>query len=247
MIRRTAPLFGPAFLLLALLAACSSSSDGATTTTVDPKRSLQADNLSGYARDVEGHQTASIAAVPDSGAARYAQWVADYDDQHSVTIRKVGEVWQACGAGQAPGTCATLTDFTFDAANRVQGFTFEGRPIDDLVKGPGAKAELSNGAIAGVAFREAFLNPKDRRLYVAMNVLWNPEILPDTTGCDPAKATYSQGGAASDPLGGGQGPDMLTTWLMTVSFPDASLGGELKVPCFRRDGASEVFTIQVPA
>ena len=252
MIRRTGPLLA-ALALVVVLASCSSSSDrssggggadGATSTT-DFAAGQKATNLATFARDVEGRNAPSLAVDADSPAGRWASFLDEYDNTAALTVREVKPNWQVCGVGQVAGGCATLSDFTYDGTNRIQGFSYDGTPIADLVKGPGPLTQMSSGSIASVAFREAFLNPKDHRLYVAMSVLWNPEAAPDTTGCDPAKATYSQGGPAADPKGGGQGDDLFSTWLMTMSFPDASFGGDLKVSCYRQDGASEVFTFTI--
>ena len=97
-------------------------------------------------------------------------------------MRQVGDDYQVCGVGQPGGGCATLSDFTFSGGSQVQAFDYGGTPVDDLVGGDGPTAELNAGKIAGVELRETFLNPKDRRLYVAMSVLWSPEVSPDTTG-----------------------------------------------------------------
>ncbi|QXC61982.1 hypothetical protein KSP35_03945 [Aquihabitans sp. G128] len=250
MIRRTGPLLVVLAVLVAL-AGCSSS-DGSsasggddTTSTTDFATGQKASNLETFARDIEARNASSIAVDTASPAGRWASFLDEYDNTAPLTFREVEPNWQVCGVGQTDGGCATLSDFTFDGTNRVNGFAYEGQPISDLVRGPGPLAEINSGSIAGVTFREAFLNPKDRRLYVAMSVLWNPEVAPDTTGCDPTKATYSQGGPVADPKGGGEGDDLFSTWLMTMSFPDASFGGELKVSCYRKDGASETFTFTI--
>lgn len=250
MLRRLLSLFLSTVLLGGIAAACSSGdgsgSPSATSTTVDFAEAQRKENLDRFASDVERREQSSIAIDADSPAGLWAAFLHVYARDQPLTVRSAGTGLRVCGVGQVEGGCAVLSDFTYNGSNQVEGFRYENRPIDDLMSGDGLRGEASTGAIASVRYQEAFLNPVNRQLYVVMNVTWSRDISPDTTGCDPTRATYSNGGPSIDGRGGGLGvDDEFLGAPMTMSFPDASLGGELQVSCYRADGSSQEFTFNV--
>lgn len=197
MSRRPLVLVGLVALMVGLTAGCSSS-DGSSasndsTTTTDYNQGQQKQNLDQFAKDVENRQGSSVAMASSPPISIWATFLREYDNDQPLTVRHDGDNLRICGVGQPDGGCAELSNFTFDAANRVDDLDFEGIPIRTLLSGAGISGEYATGDFASVALHEAFLNPTSQQLYVSLGLIWDPERFPET-GCDPAIATYSKGG-----------------------------------------------------
>lgn len=247
MLRRLLPLLVSLAVAVGVLGACSSGDGSATpdeTTTTDFAEGQRKENLDRFATDIEHRESASIAIATDSPVALWATFLREYEQDQPLTVRHDGKGLRVCGVGQVAGGCAALTDIAYDSLNRVESFSYEGQPIKDLVRGEGIGAQYSTGSIVSVSVNQAFLNPLDRQLYVVMHIFWLRELNPDASGCDPTKATYSNGGAVTASRGGGLAGG-IDYAVMTVAFADASLGGDVEVSCYRNDGSNERFTLPI--
>lgn len=228
-----------------------SNKHGGKTTTTSFGQSQRKRNLADYMQGIPNRTTSGNGATYNGPAANFASFMSDAELWGAATATQVGNHWEICGT-QLLASCLNLTDFTYDTNGSVQSFSADGQPLDSLLQWQ-PTADLTTGDLASVGLKGALAQPASNRVAVLLSYGWLSDVSPNTTGCDPSKATYDVGGGTLPATGsGGGGPSadgsasFFDSLVMYADFSTSSLGGTVNVSCYSRDGSSETFHISVP-